>query len=329
MVRSFLSKLNFFIGRNPIVEKRKDWRKFIPEPYKAVVTITADFELAWAWRYTKSSSNPYELAIEKAKRERENIPIILELCDKYEIPITWATVGHLLLEKCKRDENGLAHSEMRRIGKFENEFWKFDGDDWYEYDPCSDYKTAPEWYAPDIIRMILNAKVKHEIGCHTFSHIDCRDEVCPPEVFEDEVNMCIKAADKYNIKLKSFVHPAHIIGNLNKLVEFGFTSFQTDPGNILGYPVKHKNGLWEMKRTYEFNYRKEWSKEYHIYRYEKIIERAIKNHSVCNFWFHPSVDTIYIKEIMPSLFSFIAEKKGGIYISSVCSYIDSLNKTIT
>lgn len=325
-IKSYLSKLNFLLCRNPVVEKRSDWRKFIPEPYNAVVTITADFELAWAWRYSKSSSEPYMLALDKAGKERENIPKILELCDKYEIPITWATVGHLFLNECKRDENGKAHPEMPRIGKFENEFWKYDGNDWYDYDPCSNYKDAPEWYCPDLIEMILNSKVKHEIGCHTFSHIDCSDDVCSAEVFNAEINECKKESEKYGIELKSFVHPGHTIGNLENLANAGFLSFQTDYNNTLGYPVKHKNGLWELKRTYEFAFRKDWSIDYHINRYKKIIDRAIKNNSVCNFWFHPSFDNIFLVSILPEILNHIQSKADRVLISTVKNYIDIIEK---
>ena len=202
-----------------------------------------------------------------------NIPKILDLCDKYNIPITWATVGHLFLEKCKR-ENGLPHSNIKRLPYFENKYWKFDNGDWFQNDPCSNWKDAPEWYAPDLIKDILSRKVNHEIGCHTFSHIDCRDEVCSSEVFESEMLACIKLAKKYGIELKSFVHPGHTIGNLDSLVKLGFTSFRTDYRNLLGYPKKHKNGLWEFEQTAEFVYRPEWSIKYHIYRYKKIIDRS-------------------------------------------------------
>ncbi len=323
-VKAILSKINFWLNRNPVVESCTDPRKFIPSKYQAVLTITADFELAWAWRYSKSTKDAYTLAIEKAEFERENIPKILELCESYNIPITWAAAGHLFLKDCNK-LNGKAHPEIPAVKNYEGQFWDFQGNDWFEYDPCSNYKEAPEWYAPDLIEKIINSKVKHEIGCHTFSHIDCRDEVCPPELFEAEINECKKAAAKFGIELKSFVHPGHSIGNLNKLAESGFTSFQSDPGNILGYPVKHKNNLWELKRTYEFVYRKGWSDKYHIYRYITIIKRAIKNNVVCNFWFHPSLPTEFISNVLPSLFEFIDSKKDEISITTVGNYVDWLN----
>ena len=328
LIQPYLSKINFALGRKPKIEKRKDWRKFIPEPYQAVVTITADFELAWAWRYVRELRNNKEAVLKIARQERENIPKILELCDKYNIPVTWATVGHLFLKECKR-ENGKAHKEIPAVMKYKGPFWDFEGDDWFEYDPCSNYLEAPEWYAPDLIEMILKSKVQHEIGCHTFSHIDCRDEVCPSELFVAEINACKREASKLGLSLKSFVHPGHTIGNLNSLSELGFTSFQSDPGNILGYPVRHKNGLWELKRTYRFFWREGWSEKYHIYRYKKIIDRAIKSNTFCNFWFHPSFDEKFLHQVLPQIFSYLDLQKENIFITTVDNYVNWLQKEMT
>ncbi|MGK9477948.1 polysaccharide deacetylase [Melioribacter sp. OK-6-Me] len=326
-LKNILSKLNFIIGRNPKIEKGNDWQKFIPKPFKAVMTITADFELAWAPRYVKDIDNPYKKAIFLARRERENILKILQLCENFNIPITWATVGHLFLKEC-RCYNGKAHPEIPQIAPYKGKYWDFNGKDWFEYDPCSNYLEAPEWYAPDLIEMILNSNVQHEIGCHTFSHIDCRDEVCTPELFCAEINACKKEASKLGLSLKSFVHPGHTIGNLPQLVELGFTSFQSDTGNILGYPVKHDNGIWEMKRTYEFVWRDGWSLDYHIYRYKKIIDRAIKTNTVCNFWFHPSFDEKFLNKVLPEIFSYLNIHKENIFLSTVDNYISWLQKEI-
>ena len=101
MIRKIASKIKFGLGLNPLIEKKADHSKFITKRYKSVLLISADFELAWAWRYSKSVANPLQLALDKAELERENLPKIIELCEKYNVPITWATVGHLFLERCK------------------------------------------------------------------------------------------------------------------------------------------------------------------------------------------------------------------------------------
>jgi len=324
-MKSFLSKLNFALNRNPRILRCDDFRKYIPAPFSAVITITADFELAWAPRYSKSFSNPLKRSLELARTERNNVPKLLSLCDKYDIPITWATVGHLFLKDCKRLD-GKAHIEIPSVKNYNGPYWNFYGKDWFEYDPCSNFIDSPEWYAPDLIEKILNSEAKHEIGCHTFSHIDCRDEVCPLDLFKAELIECKKEASKIGVELKSFVHPGHTIGNLDELVELGFTSFQSDRGNILGYPINHKNGLWELERTYEFVWRNGWTKEYHIYRYKKIIDRAIKNNAVCNFWFHPSFDMNFNDEVLPEILKYFNNQRDKVLITTIREYVSWLNK---
>ncbi|MFW6225308.1 MAG: polysaccharide deacetylase family protein, partial [Bacteroidota bacterium] len=260
-----------------------------------------------------------------ASNARKNIPEILKLCDAYNIPITWATVGHLFLKSCSKD-NSTIHSDLPRLPKLENNFWKYDGDDWFQNDPGTDYKTDPFWYAPDLIEQIQNAKTPHEIGCHTFSHIDCRDEVCSDEIFRAEINKCQKLAKEKNINLKSFVHPAHTIGNLDNLADLGFTNFRTDYANILGYPVKHENGLWEFQQTMEFTWYDYWSIQYQIKRYKKIIDRAIKSNTVCYFWFHPSMDRRIITKILPSVFQYLNKLNNKIWITTSKNYTNWLNE---
>lgn len=323
-IKSILGKINFLIGRTPIVAKDPNWRKFVKEPYKSVLIISADFELAWAWQFANINDS-YQLAINKARQARKNIPKILQLCEQYDIPITWATVGHLFLENCE-SHNGLPHAEIPRLPHLQNEFWKFDGRDWFQNDPCSSVHKDPEWYAPDLIEKILESPVSHEIGCHTFSHIDCREVVCKKEVFDAEVSKCKELATKKNISLKSFVHPAHTIGHLDDLAAHGFTNYRTNYRNILGYPIKQKNLLWEFEQTAEIDYRQDWSVEYHIQRLKTIVDRSIQSNTVCYLWFHPSMNPIAVDKILPELFKYINSLRELLWVVTSGDYIQFLNE---
>lgn len=321
-LKSQLSKLNFWLGRNPQIEKGIDHNPFIPSPLKSVVLFSADFELAWAPRYDKNQNDPLNFALQLAKRERKNIPKILQVCEQYNIPITWATVGHLFLDKCQN------HPEIPHVPGYTGQFWDFSGKDWFEYDPGSDVENAPEWYAPDLIKMILQSNVAHEIGCHTFSHIDCRDEVCPSELMEAELTACKEAARNWPVDLKSFVHPGHTIGHLDQLRKADFTSFRTDYRNRLGYPKDHGNGLWELQQTAEIQLREGWSPSYHAHRYIEIIKRAMQSKTVCVFWFHPSFETSVIEHILPKVFAFLDEHREEIWITTHGTYCDFLNQNL-
>lgn len=324
-IKTFLGKIRFFMGFNPkrALPKKKD--AFVPNQYESVLILSADFELAWAWLHAKGIIDNYNFAIEKANTARKNIPKILDLCDQYSIPITWATVGHLFLDKCDHSRN-IKHPEIEKLAYFENEYWTYKKGGWFDYDPCSNFLDSPAWYAPDLLKEILARKVNHEIGCHTFSHIDCRDSVCSSDVFNSEVYECIRLASEYGVRLSSFVHPAHTIGNLDNLKKLGFTNYRTNKRNILGYPILNENGLWELEQTAELINKKSWSVNYQIHRYKKIIDRAIRSNTVCYLWFHPSMDSIFVDEIMPELFSYIMKNKEKIWITTSEKYIEWLNE---
>lgn len=315
-----LNKLNFKLGRNPKIEAPKDPKKYIPESYKAAVLISADFELAWAWRFDKQHPDPVQLGIEKAQKTRASFTKLIQLFEKYETPITWATVGHLFLDACDGK-----HPEVKRQDFFENDYWKYSSGDWFDADPKSDYKKSPEWYAPDLIRQIEASSVNHEIGCHTFSHIDCRDEACPADVFASDIDACIAAATAKNIKLESFVHPAHTIGNLKTLKEKGFSNYRTDAYNKLSYP-KYHDGLWELENTVELAYNPNWTLAYHLYRFKTIIDRAIESGTLACLWFHPSLPADFVAEVMEPLLAYIHERKDALWVTTHKDYIAYLEQ---
>jgi hypothetical protein len=324
-LKGFKSVLSFKLKRNPrIFHTASNYRKYIPAPHDCVVLISADFELAWAWRYSKKNmDSPIDISIELARRERNNIPLILSFCDEYNIPITWATVGHLFIKSCSKD-NGILHPEIRRIGYFENKWWKYDSGDWFDSDPNRDFHDSPEWYCPDLIQEILDTKTKHEIGCHTFSHIPCNDSLCPPEVLESELMACKKAAKQFNISLESFIFPGHTMGNYSTIKKIGFTSVRTNYANVLGYPKLDEYGLWQHESTMELRLNDKWPYWYNLYRFKKIIKEAIKRKMVCHFWFHPSLPEAAIHTLFRDVFSFLNTNRKRIWLTSMNKYTEWL-----
>ena len=206
-IRSLLMKASFALTKKPFAEPPDISRdkNFSNKKKDAFLVISADFELGWAFRYSKQNPYPEKMA----RRARENFPFLLRMFEKYDIPITWATVGHLFLKQCKKGE----HDWMHRIPYFENRNWLYNKGDWFDCDPYTYWEKAKAWYAPDLIESILKSKVKHEIGCHSFSHIDLTYKNCPSEVAEDEIKACIEATKVWGIKLKSFVFPGGTYGN--------------------------------------------------------------------------------------------------------------------
>jgi peptidoglycan/xylan/chitin deacetylase (PgdA/CDA1 family) len=300
--QGLLSRLVFCLPWVPLTRKDKVNRilKF-PGGESGGVIISADFELAWAYRYSKKNNN-YEILCE---RERNNIPIILNLFNKYNISITWATVGHLMLKQCSKNE----HDWMKRIPHFDNP-WDYTSGDWFDHDPHSNWIDSPYWYAPDIIDKIFNAEIKHEIGCHTFSHIDCSDKNCPSEVLNDELSACSAIARQYNIDLYSFVFPGGTFGNFKVLRSQGYKIYRTDSKYKLSYPNRDKYGLLSTTSSYAFGEKGlGYTKEYSIYKFRKYINKAISSGTIAHFWFHPSMDSFTLEYVFPEVLKYAARKR--------------------
>jgi hypothetical protein len=324
-LRSMLSAAKVLTGLNPALEGNPaDKEKYIPEGFKAVCLISADFEMAWAFLHSRLSSENTDRALKLGQKTRDNISVIIDLCDQYNIPITWATVGHIFLDRCNI-VNGIRHGNLQRIPYFENKFWKYNKGDWFDQDPCTDIDTNPEFYGRDLVLDIMGRRTKHEIGCHTFSHIDCSDGICPDKVFAAEISECIRLADEMGIKLKSFVHPGHQIGHLEMLSEMGFESYRTNEADILGNPHKHKSGLWELRNTAEIKYRQNWSEAFNLCKFRMIIDKAMKKRKVCVLWFHPSFDNQSLQKIFKPVLAYLSEKRKDIWITTHKEYIEFLN----
>ncbi len=320
-LRGLVNRANFALGNRPRLPyyNKRTIEKFIPHNYKAVFIISCDLELAWGHRFSRQIDCDLSAALRIASVERRNTSVILGLADKFGIPITWATVGHLLLESCSKTA-GLAHYSMPRPGYFRNKYWRFQGADWFSNDPCCRWQDAPLWYAPDLIKDILSSRVRHEIACHSFSHIDSSRANCPGGLLEKELEKCKEAASSFNVALETFIFPGNLAGNLNVLKKQGFASYRVD-NDTLGLPKKDRYGLWQFPSAEQICLSgRGLGADYLIYRYKEIIKRAVKNKRLCHFWFHPSCEPGFLKDTLGMVFEFAGSLRDELYITTIKDY---------
>lgn len=292
-----LKKTTDLILGKPQVNQKKNTHKI------GRVVISADFELAWAFRYSKSCLNP----IEKAIIARKNIPQIIKYSELFNIPITWATVGHLFLESCNRGD----HDWMRKIPYFDNH-WLYNKGDWFDHDPYGNWEDNKAWYAPDLIEKILNSKVNHEIACHSFTHINCRDNVCPKNVLKDELKAWQNGADRWGVKASSFVFPGGTYGNFDVLKEYGYKIYRRKMKFQLDNTFIDNNDLLVTTSTSAFT-EPEFPINYYVSFLKRAISKAIKTKTICHIWFHPSVSKATVEEVMLPIFKFInKQREAGI-----------------
>lgn len=152
---------------------------------------------------------------------RHVIAKVLRLLDAYEIPATWAVVGHLFLEGCTRCDDGIAHAELPTRPAVS--WW---ADDWYARDPCTDVTRDPLWYGPDVLDAIQGARTRHEIGCHSFGHAPYGNPAMTRAAVDADLDACVRVAAARGIVLRSFVFPRNCEGHHEALAAHGFTAYR-------------------------------------------------------------------------------------------------------
>lgn len=167
------------------------------------VIISIDAELAWGF------VDFPKLPMHRLRRAREMWMQLSDLLEKHEIPATWAIVGHLFLEQC----NG-RHPDHPA------------GAEWFRQDPGGTVDTDEIWYAPDLIEYVIDADVGHDVGSHSFSHVNFENDDTSRQTALTELRMCQDIADEWSLEMSSFVFPRNRVGHPDVLCEQGFTSYR-------------------------------------------------------------------------------------------------------
>jgi len=257
--------------------------------------------MSWAWRHDK------ETQILKGTTERQNVPFILRLLDEYSVPITWATVGHLFLETCVRATSGLAHATMPRPTA--NDLWR---GDWYMHDPCSDTRKDPLWYAPDLIRQVMECRMPQEIGTHSFSHINFSARCSTPELVYRELEACINVMHPFGLKPRSLVFPFNVEGYsyLPLLANMGIVAVRHRDHSVrLSYPERTESGVYRIYESMNLRV----AKQYDYAEKAKIfIRKAMERRSAYSLWFHPSDPIeVFDRELRNILRYVDSERRAG------------------
>lgn len=187
---------------------------------KGVFVLSLDTELAWGC----FDQGVVERRAPLFDHERDCVRHLLALLDRYGVPATWAFVGHLFLERCDRRE-GTTHPEVLRPS------YPWYPHDWHACDPATDVQRDPRWYAPDILDMVLSARMKHEVGTHTFSHIIVGDPACTTDIVRSQLAACKRLHDGRGLPLRSIVFPRNRVGHLEALPEFGIAAYRGPEAN--------------------------------------------------------------------------------------------------
>lgn len=162
------------------------------------VVISIDAELGWGF---------HDRAVPPAERvsgAREGWTTLVELLDEYDVPATWAVVGHLLRDDCA------------------GETYPDDGVCPCEHSPA--LRRRGHRYGPELVASVRAAAADHELAAHSFSHVEF-DRVSKDRA-RAEVVRSLEVAREHDIELRSFVFPRNRVHHRDVLAEWGFTSYR-------------------------------------------------------------------------------------------------------
>ena len=165
------------------------------------VVVSVDAELGWG--FVDHETPPPD----RLESGRPGWHTLCRLFEEYDVPATWAVVGHLFHSRC-------------------------DG-------RHSDHPAAPEWFArergewagrpdltcgPELVERVRRSSVDHEVASHSYSHVEFSN--VDETVAAAELERAVAIADEWGINVESFVFPRNEVGHLDLLADHGFRSYR-------------------------------------------------------------------------------------------------------
>lgn len=284
------------------------------------VVISIDAELGWGFHDLDPPTDRLESARVGWKR-------LAGLCSEYDIPATWAVVGHLLLRDC--DGRHVDHPR---------------GPDWFRCEREAWADRPSLRYGPNLVADVASDPVGHEVGCHTFSHVLFGNEGTTADTARAEIEACLAATQGTDLSLQSLVFPRNSVGHRNVLAEYGFecyrgvapgeqTSFEKlaaatvgQPDPSLVTPRVDEYGLVDVPASlYLFSFegrpRRLVTKLFPdpiVEHARRGIDAAAKSDGVFHMWLHPN-NLVGRPEIarMRAIFEHLDSRRGDVRIETM------------
>ncbi|WP_312912556.1 polysaccharide deacetylase family protein [Natronosalvus caseinilyticus] len=184
------------------------------------VVVSVDAELGWGFL------DLHPPPADRIERCRRGWHALREAFEAYDVPATWAVVGHLMLEDC----DGRHVDHPAPAGWFERE--------------RTDWKDRPDLrFGPDLVRSVLESPVDHEFASHSFSHVLFGAPSTDRELARAEFERALDLADEWGLECSSFVYPRNNVGHRAALAEAGFTAYRGRTSTPEGFRAVLETGL--------------------------------------------------------------------------------------
>jgi peptidoglycan/xylan/chitin deacetylase (PgdA/CDA1 family) len=165
------------------------------------VVISVDAELGWGFHDLQDPPTA------RLAAGRNGWLRLVSLFDAYDVPATWAIVGHLYTDRCDR---------MHANHPF--------GPEWFDRERES-WRTRPDLrFGRPLIAAVRDADADHELASHTYSHVQFGGAT--REVARAEVEQSVAAAREFGVDTKSLVFPRNDVGHLDVLADAGIECYR-------------------------------------------------------------------------------------------------------
>jgi peptidoglycan/xylan/chitin deacetylase (PgdA/CDA1 family) len=158
------------------------------------VVVSVDAELGWGHHDIPDPP------MDRTEGARAGWSHLVDLFDRYEVPATWAVVGHLFLDDC----DGVHADHPAPTGWFARE--------------RGEWQSRPDLrFGRGLVEDLQDADADHDVGCHTFSHVEFGDPDTSRELAAAEVRESLAAARDRDLEMRSFVFPRNNVGHRSVL----------------------------------------------------------------------------------------------------------------
>jgi len=192
------------------------------------ISLSIELELGWGTSLVETKRDLKKFSDLERSRETETLERLLRACDENDVPIGFDVVGHLFLETCD------GHESPHHPG-------------WFNMDPETGVREDALFYAPDLIEMIRNAEIDHEMGTHTFSHVPCDD--VSHETLEWEIRAAGDLHDRHGFGRPTFlVPPRHRCPPAEVLRENGIRTLRFPTPDYRGPDSTARKFVWHFTK---------------------------------------------------------------------------------
>jgi len=188
---------------------------------KGIFTISLDFELHWGG-FEKWPLEQYRTYF---MNTRQVIPEMLRLFERYEVHVTWATVGLLF---CESRDQVMTEGPVQKPSYRQPELGAYH----YiaQHGIGAGEADDPFHFAPSLVRAIMDTPCQ-EIATHTFGHYYCQEPGQGVAQFRADLEAAQRAAAHYGVVLRSLVFPRNQFNDeyLSVCCESGITAVRSNP----------------------------------------------------------------------------------------------------